>query len=316
VGCLAPEKDNETGYEELGLASRWAIEALLPDDWGWKGKSVLDFGCGASKTLRHFLDEAGEAEFWGADIDRPSIDWNVKHLSPPLHFVQNDEAPPLPIPDGKFDLVYAISVFTHLTDLWAQWLLDLHRVLAPDGLLVATFMGEGMSEPISGEPWDEHRVGMNVFEAGQSWNQGGPMVLMSPWWIREHWGRLLKIETVIPERFGGAHDFGVHNHGAIVARKDGRPLCSEAELKRIDFSDARECEALEYNVGTLIAESARNRACLYDLLEASATVHHQELDSPNPGIRASCRLLVGAVASRLRLTLGEGSERPEPCKRG
>jgi cyclopropane fatty-acyl-phospholipid synthase-like methyltransferase len=48
-------------------------------------------------------------------------------------------------PDGYFDLVYAISVFTHITHEWSAWLLELHRILKPEGLLLATFCGP--------EPW-------------------------------------------------------------------------------------------------------------------------------------------------------------------
>ncbi len=46
--------------------------------------------------------------------------------------------------DGSFDLIWAVSVFTHLAETWSAWLLELHRVLKPGGILLATFMGEGM----------------------------------------------------------------------------------------------------------------------------------------------------------------------------
>ena len=50
-----------------------------------------------------------------------------------------------------------------------------------------------MCEAVAGEPWDEASVGMNVYEAGQDWSLGGPMVLHSPWWIEAHWGRLFDV---------------------------------------------------------------------------------------------------------------------------
>ena len=37
-------------------------------------------------------------------------------------------------PDGAYDLVLAVSVFTHLTASWSAWLVELHRVLADGGL--------------------------------------------------------------------------------------------------------------------------------------------------------------------------------------
>ena len=56
-------------YQRLGPETKDAIVDLLPDDWSWEGKRVLDFGSGPGRTLRNFLDEAETAEVWGADID-------------------------------------------------------------------------------------------------------------------------------------------------------------------------------------------------------------------------------------------------------
>jgi ubiquinone/menaquinone biosynthesis C-methylase UbiE len=105
-------------YDGIGRHSRARIERLLPTDWSWEGRRVLDFGCGPGRTPRHFLDEAEHAEFHGRDIDDRSIAWLSEHLSPPLHVFQNSEAPGLPLPDGFFDLAYGLSVFTHLGEHW------------------------------------------------------------------------------------------------------------------------------------------------------------------------------------------------------
>jgi SAM-dependent methyltransferase len=188
VGRLIGDDGSFAPYEAVGQVLRDAVVEALPGDWSWRGKRVLDFGCGAGRVLRHFTAEAEQAHFSGCDIDAPSIAWLNAHLSPPFHGFVNGDRPPLPQPDNSYDLVYALSVFTHLSDTWSEWLLEMHRVLAPDGLLVATFLGEGMSEAIAGESWVEERIGMNVLTADRGWDEGGPTVLLSPWWIREHWG--------------------------------------------------------------------------------------------------------------------------------
>ena len=84
---------------------------------------------------------------------------------------------------GSFDLIYAVSVFTHLTDNSIPWLLELHRLLKPDGILIASYMGRWNSDFATGEPWNEDRVGMSVVLQNPDWDTGGPGVLMSDWWM-------------------------------------------------------------------------------------------------------------------------------------
>jgi SAM-dependent methyltransferase len=172
--------------------------------------------------------------------------------SAPAHRSGQPSGAPLPREDGSFDLIYAFSVFTHISDAWSAWLLELHRLLAPGGLLVASFLGTGHSEAIAGEPWEEERIGMNVLRAHQSWEFGGPMVLMSPWWIREHWGRAFDIVTLRDE---GTPEV----HGLVVARP--RPDApTRAELERIDPHEPREIAALQHNIRQLRRESAAGDA--------------------------------------------------------
>jgi SAM-dependent methyltransferase len=242
------EPDVAATYEAIGRHSRARLERFLPDTWSWAGKRVLDFGCGAGRTLRHFLDDAAGAEFYGCDIDGPSIDWLREHFSPPFHVFQTGELPSLPQEDGFFDLVYAFSVFTHLSDEWAGWLLELHRVLKPDGLLFATFLSRPHWEEMGQGEWDENSVGMNVIKKWNPWDAGGPMVFHSEWWIREHWGRafeILAIEQRDPEEPEG--------QGATLLRR--RDECPErAELERLG-NDPRELRALRRNIDQLHAEA-------------------------------------------------------------
>lgn len=256
-----------TEYLRRGELTRAAIDQVLPDDWEWTGKTVLDFGCGAGRVIRHLLPMASQCELWGSDIDPRCIDWDRQHMSPSISFVVNDEIPPLPFPAEKFDLIYALSVFTHISTHWPAWLLELHRILAPGGRLIATIMSEGMCEAISGEAWEERNVGMNVYEAGQAWSRGGPMVLHSPWWIEEHWGRLFEIELLMPRGFhGDAVKLGEDDQGAVVLRKTSRTATFD-DLERIDPAEKREAHALYHDVLHLRAEVAELRSRLEDRTE-------------------------------------------------
>ena len=243
------DEDVQAGYEAVGRLCRERLERLLPEGWSWEGKRVLDFGCGAGRTLRQFLPEAEGGEFHGCDIDGPSVAWLAEHLTPPLHVFRNDEAPPLPCSDETFDLVYAFSVFTHLTGYWAGWLLELHRLLKPGGLLFATFLNEQLWPEFGAGDWDEDRIAMHVTRTWNPWLAGGPIVFHSQWWIREHWGRafeILELEPLDPDREQG-------QGAALLRRRDPRP--SEAELKA-PSNDPRELPALELNVAHLHSEAA------------------------------------------------------------
>jgi SAM-dependent methyltransferase len=251
VGSLEDATDPFAYYDTLGRETRDAIVDRLPPDWTFDGKRILDFGCGAGRTLRHFAGEAATAEFWGCDIDEESVRWMEEHMSPPFHVFVNGEEPPLEQPDSSFDLIFAISVFTHLTSSWGRWLVELHRVLKPDGLLLVTFMGCGMSEEIAGEPWDAESFGMNVIRYGQSWDLGGPMVIHSPWWIEEHWGRAFEILSLAPDGFAAKPWL---DHGSVLMRKREQTI-DPAELERIAPGDTREVSALAHNVQQLHGET-------------------------------------------------------------
>jgi SAM-dependent methyltransferase len=101
--------------------------------------AVLDFGCGCGRVTRYWHDFAGAVT--GSDLDRPAIEWCRGNL-PFARFETNGLVPPLGFEDASFDLVYALSVFTHLTgDLQTAWRDELERVLRPGGYLIVTTHG-------------------------------------------------------------------------------------------------------------------------------------------------------------------------------
>lgn len=252
VGALEAAADPMAYYDQLGRSAYTEIVSRLPSGWSFAGKRILDFGCGAGRTLRHFIREASDAEMWGCDIDEPSISWLRDQVCPPFHVLLNGPEPPLDQPSQSFDLIWGISVFTHLADSWARWLTDLHRLLRTDGLLYLTFMARGTSDLIAGEPWDEEKVGMNVLSYGQSWDLGGPMVMHSPWWIEEHWGRGFDVVSLRPDGFGHDPSF---SHGSVLLRKRERHVDADI-FEQISRGDAREALALAHNVKQLRGEVA------------------------------------------------------------
>lgn len=119
-----------------GHAGYDAIAAHVPLD---ELADVLDFGCGCGRVTRYFRDFPGGVA--GSDLSREAIAWCRENL-PFGRFETNGLAPPLAFDDDSFDLVYALSVFTHLTaDLQLAWRDELRRVLRPGGRLLITTHG-------------------------------------------------------------------------------------------------------------------------------------------------------------------------------
>jgi SAM-dependent methyltransferase len=236
-------------YDAIGEACRRDILAMVPPSFPWHGARVLDFGCGAGRTLRQFAAEAEHtAEFSGCDIDPASIDWVTAHLCPPFRAFRNEADPPLPFADGSLDLVYAYSVFTHLADSWSAWLLEIHRVLAPGATLIATFLGRA-SQPELGLPLGEDNIGMLVTQPTETFtDNSGPVVYHSEWWLREHWGRLFDIVELRPWAFtdeGLLLDVPM-GHGTVAMRKRDVALSLE-DLER-PSDDRREWRAFAANL--------------------------------------------------------------------
>lgn len=112
----------------LDAAARHRDPATLRD--------LLDFGCGCGRIARHLPN----MRTTGIDVDAPSIAWCAKHLAGDWRVIAPD--PPTSLPSNAFDLVYAVSVFTHLDDARQRaWIAELHRLMRDGGLLVVTTLG-------------------------------------------------------------------------------------------------------------------------------------------------------------------------------
>ena len=142
--------------------------------------------------------EAENCTLLACDVHRESVEWVARHL--PVEAFQCGAEPPFALEDGTVDLVLAVSVFTHLSESWARWLSELGRVLAADGVLLATVHGAGVWQRSAGArfglPYDE-RIGMHVEQPWEDFDSGfGPSVWHGEWWLREHWGRGFDVLSV------------------------------------------------------------------------------------------------------------------------
>ena len=102
---------------------------------------VLDFGVGWGRILRFFLKDVGIENLYGVDVD-PTIIKVCHDTGIPGNLSQVNSEGPLPHSDKMFDLVYAYSVFSHLSEsVHIKWLEEIRRVLKPGGVFIATTEG-------------------------------------------------------------------------------------------------------------------------------------------------------------------------------
>jgi SAM-dependent methyltransferase len=132
---------NEKDFLTSGVHSIRILDAYLNDHLGKHFsdfKSIFDFGCGCGRLLRH-LPAISDASLNGCDIDAEAIAWCSENLHSANFFV-GGEYPPIPSNEKSFELIYAISVFTHIDeDHQFKWLEELKRVSTPGGYLLLTF---------------------------------------------------------------------------------------------------------------------------------------------------------------------------------
>lgn len=124
--------------------------------------AILDFGCGCGRVLRQWPALTPATAIHGCDYNRDAVAWCRDHL-PFARVDVNDLRPPLPYAAGAFDLVYAFSVFTHLTEeLQAAWLAELGRVLKPGGVAWITLHGESVRHLMSPREQAAFRAGRPI----------------------------------------------------------------------------------------------------------------------------------------------------------
>lgn len=126
-------------YYEDGL-----IAAQEMIDWGGlkaiKDPIVLDWGCGTGRVIRHIPYLKKDSICYGADIDCNTIQWCRQSID--SVYFDCIEHQTLPYPSNYFHLVYGISVLTHIPHTETQyWLIELKRVLQPNGIAVISTHG-------------------------------------------------------------------------------------------------------------------------------------------------------------------------------
>jgi SAM-dependent methyltransferase len=139
-------------FFESGLLGASCIQHILgKNNLDMEGFStLLDFGCGCGRIVRHWKS-LKKPMVYGSDCNKHLVQWCSKNL-PFAEFEVNGPHPPLGYEGEKFWLIYAISVFTHLSEaLQMPWMEELWRILKPGGYLLLTVHGASRLQQLQAE---------------------------------------------------------------------------------------------------------------------------------------------------------------------
>jgi ubiquinone/menaquinone biosynthesis C-methylase UbiE len=82
----------------------------------------------------HFVRDYPQSTYYACDVHPQNVQF-VHRAFPQIVAHTSGFAPPLHYSDDLFDMVYSVSVFSHLhPDDHGRWLKELSRVLKPGGL--------------------------------------------------------------------------------------------------------------------------------------------------------------------------------------
>lgn len=141
--------DYEKYYSGGKTTAKWVVN-YIKRYIDVNNKKILDWGCGPGRIIRH-LPEISDASnfFFGSDYNIEYVDWCNENLHC-IHVKKNLIAPPLDFESNFFDIIYSISIFTHLSEkMHHQWIKELNRVSKKEAILFITTHGNNFKKKLT-----------------------------------------------------------------------------------------------------------------------------------------------------------------------
>jgi SAM-dependent methyltransferase len=180
---------------------------------------ILDFGGASGRVARHFLIHHPDSFVTVADININHVNYINHVFSGKIKAVKCSSLPSLPFPDGTFDLIYGVSVFTHTDVYETSWLAELARILKPNGKIFLTVHSEHTWDQLPNIVLYDTLKNSQLFR--NVWKNGEKMPnerLVFPYregidyscntffrsdYLRRIWGKFFSVDNII---------FGAHAH--------------------------------------------------------------------------------------------------------
>lgn len=159
---------NPYAYRETGLKHAELIHSYIRKYAEQPVAVVCDWGCGPLRVLRHFPGLMGGegTKFLGLDYNPDTIAWAKANFTD-IEFRKNELSPPLPLADNEVDVLYCISVFTHLSrQVFDAYVDDIYRALKPGGILIMTLHGDKCAANLLPAEKEKYAAGEYVERGG------------------------------------------------------------------------------------------------------------------------------------------------------
>ncbi len=149
-------------YEGGERTALWLI-GLFEKHTSMAGKTILDWGCGPARVLRHFPKLLGNTcKIHGTDYNPKTIEWCREHIEG-VSFSINQLNPPTAYSSEYFDLIYGISIFTHLSEANHQhWFGELMRIAKKGAILLVTTHGDVFKAKLTEQERQDFELGKLV----------------------------------------------------------------------------------------------------------------------------------------------------------
>jgi 2-polyprenyl-3-methyl-5-hydroxy-6-metoxy-1,4-benzoquinol methylase len=144
------KEDISLSYMQVGRATAHIVRDLLAEHKPSRPDfSILDFASGYGRVSRWMNEAMPSARVFASDIHQDAIDF-MKSIG--IEAFKSSANPEEFSTPQKFDVIFALSFFTHMPkSTWGRWLKRLTECLEPGGLLIFTTHGDTIW-PALGKP--------------------------------------------------------------------------------------------------------------------------------------------------------------------
>jgi SAM-dependent methyltransferase len=209
INVAADNYFRDSGLLQYGRL-QWALKKAAGKSFA-DCRRILDWGCGCGRVSRYFRDRPA-GSFVGADVDAENVAWCRSNIRFGKYEVLSLH-PPSTLAAESFDLVFGISVFTHLRESdQNEWLTELRRITTPGAHLLLTVHGDTTlyrfpSNLNADQLRERKRLGCfdipnHLYDAHLAESDYYRETYHTESYVRRHWGQSFTILDIIPGLIG------------------------------------------------------------------------------------------------------------------